>query len=91
MRDACDSKFKRNKRKNYRWFALSVEADLSYPSKETKTRDEKSCGAKSMLCSERFSFLKNCGGVIVEYAKQNFCIKQVVNLHTNIKRLKADL
>ena len=45
-----------------------------------------------MLCSERFSFLKNCGGVIVEYAKhQNFCIKQVVNLHTNIKRLKADL
>ena len=70
----------RRTRKNYRWFAQSVEADLSYPSKETKTRDEKTSGAKPILRSERFSFLKNCGGVIVEYAKhQNFCITQVVN------------
>lgn len=68
MRDACESKFKKDKRKNYRWFAQSVEADLSYPSKETKTQDEKTSGAKPILCSERFSFLKNCGGVIVEYA-----------------------
>ena len=80
MRDACESKFKKDKRKNYRWFAQSVEADLSYPSKETKTQDEKTSGAKPILCSERFPFLKNCGGVIVKKARhQNFCITQVVN------------